>query len=84
MTLHIVELLGMIGTDGPWRGVRAGRRLVIEAAVKLPAVQGGWLDTALNTLRKQPYGRGRCWSLAALGLIVFGVYGLCEARWRKV
>jgi hypothetical protein len=22
--------------------------------------------------------------LAALGLIVFGVYGLCEARWRKV
>jgi hypothetical protein len=22
--------------------------------------------------------------LAALGLAVFGVYGLCEARWRKV
>jgi hypothetical protein len=22
--------------------------------------------------------------LAALGLIVFGVYGLCEARWRRV
>jgi hypothetical protein len=21
---------------------------------------------------------------AALGLIVFGVYGLCEARWRRV
>jgi hypothetical protein len=21
---------------------------------------------------------------AALGLVVFGVYGLCEARWRKV
>ncbi len=22
--------------------------------------------------------------LVALGLVVFGVYGLCEARWRKV
>jgi hypothetical protein len=22
--------------------------------------------------------------LAALGLAVFGIYGLCEARWRKV
>ena len=22
--------------------------------------------------------------LAALGLIIFGIYGLCEARWRKV
>jgi hypothetical protein len=21
---------------------------------------------------------------AALGLLIFGVYGLCEARWRKV
>ena len=21
---------------------------------------------------------------AALGLVIFGVYGLCEARWRKV
>ena len=21
--------------------------------------------------------------LAALGLIIFGIYGLCEARWRK-
>jgi len=22
--------------------------------------------------------------LAALGLLIFGIYGLCEARWRKV
>ena len=22
--------------------------------------------------------------LVALGLVVFGIYGLCEARWRKV
>jgi len=22
--------------------------------------------------------------LAALGLVIFGVYGLCEARWRRV
>jgi len=23
-------------------------------------------------------------ALAALGLVIFGLYGLCEARWRKV
>jgi hypothetical protein len=30
------------------------------------------------------YAGGLCQHrLAALGLLIFGVYGLCEARWRK-
>ena len=38
---------------------------------------------ALLTLRAQPFGEFLM-LLAALGLLIFGVYGLCEARWRKV
>ncbi len=38
---------------------------------------------ALLTLRDQPFGEFLM-ILAALGLLTFGVYGLCEARWRRV
>jgi hypothetical protein len=48
----------------------------------MPAKAGG-IDKALITLRNQPFGEALL-ILAALGLVVFGVYGLCEARWRKV
>ena len=47
-----------------------------------PAKAGG-IDRALLTLRNQPFGEFLL-ILAALGLIIFGVYGLCEARWRNV
>jgi Domain of Unknown Function (DUF1206) len=57
--------------------------LVIEAAVTYQPSKAGGLDKALLTLRNQPFGEFLL-ILAALGLIIFGVYGLCEARWRKV
>ena len=57
--------------------------LVVEAAVKYQRSKAGGLDTALRTLRDQPYGKFAL-IIAALGLMTFGVYGLCEARWRKV
>jgi sulfite exporter TauE/SafE len=41
------------------------------------------VDKALLTLRNQPFGEVLV-ILAGLGLIVFGIYGLCEARWRRV
>ena len=47
-----------------------------------PAKAGG-LDKALHTLRNQPFGEFLL-ILAALGLIAFGIYGLAEARWRRV
>jgi hypothetical protein len=56
---------------------------VIDAAVTHRAAESGGIDKALLTLRNQPYGE-ILMLLAALGLAVFGVYGLCEARWRKV
>jgi sulfite exporter TauE/SafE len=57
--------------------------LVIEAAVTYQPAKAGGIDKALLTLRNQPFGEVLL-ILAALGLIVFGIYGLCEARWRRV
>jgi Domain of Unknown Function (DUF1206) len=47
-----------------------------------PGKSGG-IDKALLTLRDQPFGPVLLLA-AALGLVVFGIYGLCEARWRRV
>jgi len=82
-TRRVVELLGVIGTAA--RGlvfVLAGA-LVIDAAVTFTPAKAGGIDKALLTLRDQPFGEFLL-ILAALGLIIFGAYGLCEARWRKV
>ncbi|HUN35565.1 MAG TPA: DUF1206 domain-containing protein [Trebonia sp.] len=57
--------------------------LVIDAAVTHNASESGGLDKALLTLRDQPFGE-YLMLLAVAGLAVFGLYGLCEARWRKV
>ena len=82
-TRRIVERLGMIGITA--RGVvfALAGILVIEAAVTYKPAKAGGIDQALLTLRNQPFGEVLL-ILAALGLIIFGIYGLCEARWRKV
>ncbi len=82
-TRKIVEWLGVIGTVA--RGVvfALAGVLVIEAAVTHKAAKSGGIDKALLTLRNQPFGEVLLF-LAALGLVIFGVYGLCEARWRRV
>lgn len=45
----------------------------------------GWvaLGKALLSLRNQAAGPVLL-VLVALGLVIFGIYGLCEARWRRV
>ena len=80
---RIVERLGIVGTAA--RGVVIGLAgiLVIDAAVTFRPSKAGGLDKALLTLRNQPFGEFLL-IIAALGLITFGIYGLCEARWRKV
>jgi hypothetical protein len=82
-TRRVVKWLGTIGTSA--RGVvfaLAGILVIDAAATHSPAKSGG-VDTALLTLQHQPFGKVLL-ILAALGLAIFGVYGLCEARWRKV
>jgi hypothetical protein len=82
-TRRVVKILGMTGTIA--RGVvfaLAGVG-VVAAAITHKASESGGIDKALLTLRNQPFGEFLM-LLAALGLLIFGVYGLCEARWRRV
>ncbi|MGI9004967.1 MAG: DUF1206 domain-containing protein [Streptosporangiaceae bacterium] len=82
-TRQIVERLGQVGTIA--RGVVFAivGALIIDAAVTFSAKKSGGLDKALLTLRHQPFGEFLL-LIVAVGLLIFGVYGLCEARWRKV
>jgi hypothetical protein len=80
---RVVELLGVTGTIARGLVFALAGALVIDAAVTHKASQSGGIDKALLTLRAQPFGEFLM-ILAALGLVIFGVYGLCEARWRKV
>ena len=72
----------MIGTAARGAVFALAGVLVIEAAVTYKPSKAGGIDKALLTLRNQPFGEFLL-ILAALGLIIFGVYGLCEARWRQ-
>jgi RNase P/RNase MRP subunit POP5 len=82
-TRRLVRLLGMTGTIARGLVFALVGVLVVDAAVTHKASESGGIDKALLTLRDQPFGEFLM-LLAALGLLIFGVYGLCEARWRKV
>ena len=80
---RVVRLLGMTGTVARGLVFALAGVLVIDAAVTHKASESGGIDKALLTLRNQPFGEYLMLA-AALGLVIFGIYGLCEARWRKV
>jgi hypothetical protein len=80
---RVVERIGQIG--GTARGVvfaAAGIFLFI-AGVKANPGQAKGVDATLRSFASTPLGP---WLLAlvALGLVVFGLFSWCEARWRKV
>jgi hypothetical protein len=81
-TRRTVEKLGLIG--GIARGIvfaTAGIFLVV-AAVRSQPQQAKGIDSALRVLAHTPLGP---WLLAiiAVGLIMFGLYSCCEARWLR-
>jgi uncharacterized protein DUF1206 len=82
-TRRVVKWLGTIGTVARGLVFALAGALVIDAAVTHKASESGGIDKALLTLRNQPLGEFLM-LIAALGLVIFGVYGLCEARWRRV
>jgi membrane protease YdiL (CAAX protease family) len=82
-TRRIVKLLGVIGTVARGLVVALVGVGVIDAAVSRDPSTSGGIDKALLTLRNQPAGPVLL-GVVALGLVIFGIYGLCEARWRKV
>ena len=57
--------------------------LVATAAWTYDPSKAGGLDGALKTLRDQPFGTVLL-GLAGLGFVAFGLYGLAEARYRRV
>lgn len=80
---RVVEWLGRIG--GIARGVvfiTAGVFLVVAAAEARPDQAKG-IDSSLRELAATPGGP---WLLVivAVGLIMFGLFSCCEARWRRV
>ncbi|HEX2804585.1 MAG TPA: DUF1206 domain-containing protein [Kineosporiaceae bacterium] len=75
--------LGRIGTIA--RGVvfaLIGVLVVIAAWTVDPAKAGG-VDGGLRTLLQQPYGTALA-LVASVALVMFGIYGLAEARYRRV
>jgi hypothetical protein len=82
-TRGLVRKLGMIGSAARGVVIVLVGILVTDAAVTHSPAKSGGVDKALLTLRDQPFGPALLIGVA-LGLAVFGVYGLCEARWRRV
>jgi hypothetical protein len=79
----LVVHLGRIGTIG--RGVvfvLIGG-LLVSAAWTLDPGRAGGMDAAVRTLLQQPFGQALGVAVA-LALIAFGIYGLAEARYRRV
>jgi hypothetical protein len=82
-TRRIVEWLGRVG--GIARGIvfaTAGIFLVVAAAKAQPGQAKG-VDSSLRALAATPLGP---WLLAgvAIGLVMFGLFSCCQARWRRV
>jgi uncharacterized membrane protein len=82
-TRHAVEWLGRAG--GVARGVifvTAGIFLVV-AAVEAKPQQAKGIDSALRALAHTPLGP---WLLllVAIGLIMFGLFSICQARWQRL
>jgi hypothetical protein len=78
-----VVALGRVGETA--RGIVFGAAglFVLIAAVTARAHQAKGIDGTLRTFTKTPAGP---WLLilVALGLVIFGVYSLTEARWRRL
>jgi Domain of Unknown Function (DUF1206) len=82
-TRRIVRWLGQVG--GMARGAvfaAVGVFLIIAGAKSQPDQAKG-IDSALRAFAQTPLGP---WLLVvvALGLVTFGLFSCCEARWRKV
>jgi hypothetical protein len=81
-TRKTVELLGVIGSVA--RGVVFGLAggFVVAAAVDFNPHKARGLDRALRELADTSAGP---WLLGAvaIGLVIFGVYGFAEAKWRR-
>ena len=82
VTRQTVRTIGIVGTIARGAVFALAGIFVIQAAWDYQPNKAGGLDRALRSLRDAPAGP---WLLGtvALGLVLFGLYGLAEARWRR-
>lgn len=80
---HAVRVLGAVGTVARGLVFALTGCLVVAAAWTYDPAKASGLDGALKTLRDQPFGP-LLLTAAGAGLVAFGLYGLTEARYRRV
>lgn len=81
-TRRTMTVLGVVGSIARGAVVALSGVFVVVAAWKYDARKARGLDGALRTLADAWAGR-LLLALAAIGLMVFGLYGLAEARYRR-
>jgi Domain of Unknown Function (DUF1206) len=82
-TAQVVKILGVVGYVA--RGVVfcVAGAFLIDAAVSFNPQKAQGIDGSLLKLATTPLGPGLL-VVVALGLVIFGIYSGCEARWRQV
>jgi hypothetical protein len=75
--------LGRVGTVSRGVVLAIAGGLVMAAAWTAEGSKAGGVDAAFRTLLQQPFGAALVGALGT-GLVVFGVYGLAEAVYRRV
>jgi hypothetical protein len=82
-THTLARRLGMAGYAARGGIFALAGLLIIVAAVRYDPEQARGLDAALRTLRDQSYGPVLL-TLAALGIVAFGIYCFLQSRFRRV
>jgi hypothetical protein len=82
-TRRIVERLGQVGGIARGALFAAVGGFLIDAGVTASPGKAKGVDGTLRAFAQTPLGP---WLLVviAVGLLIFGVYSFCEAKWRKV
>jgi hypothetical protein len=78
-----IVLLGRVGTVARGLVFAVTGVLVVQAAITADPGKAGGVDTALKSLLDTPVGPALV-ALLGAGLLIFGIYALAEARWRRV
>jgi hypothetical protein len=79
---RIVESLGIVGSIGRGLVFALAGVFVIIAAVSAKPTKARGLDQAFRELLTMTAGPALV-VICGLGLVIFGLYGFAEAKWRK-
>ena len=80
---RLTVALGVVGGVARGLVVTTAGVFVVVAAVTFDPKKARGLDQALRALRDAPAGPALL-CIVAIGLVLFGLYTYCEARWRRV